>query len=543
MLASEALLQVLKAQHIQCYTSFPDKWLGPLLRLLDEDAMVMHFPTTIEREALGIAVGAQLAGMRSALVMQNSGIGNLLNDWASLARNYAIPVPWLVSDRGSPGELVTTQMVWHGRLRAILQAAEIPCQTCTDTAQLPEIAALVQHGYATQQCVAGLFPYAFWRDDLTSFTPRHGGGPSMTAWPFPLHVSSDVASMVQRCRAAWRRFEALECLLESLTTEFLFVTLGDPCKEVYAIRDRVETFYMLGSMGLVLPLGVGFAQAYAALGGRRKTVVVDGDGSQLMQLGALGTFARKQSDLALMVIDNGTYGSTGDQPTLTGSHVHLEALGRAFGLSNTATVGTTRDLEHRLQAVLAAPGPSLTVVLVQPGAPLTPLVPLPPVAIAQRFRATVAAASPLHNGEDMAILGGVPASVSSTCILPHGLFWALTEVLHIAEIPHNRRAILRGSRTPEPCWTPYGRMAYDDPALPICRSLLEYDLRPSPRGGDHGYPTMYVAHHHGRAVSLVRVQCGGCIARVWRKEDEYAASCGPNLENGRRRVGGMLPIQ
>jgi sulfopyruvate decarboxylase len=327
MLASEALLQVLKAQHIQCYTSFPDKWLGPLLRLLDEDAMVMHFPTTIEREALGIAVGAQLAGMRGALVMQNSGIGNLLNDWASLARNYAIPVPWLVSDRGSPGELVTTQMVWHGRLRAILQAAEIPCQTCTDTAQLPEIAALVQHGYATQQCVAGLFPYTFWRDDLTSFTPRHGGGPSMTAWPFPLHVSSDVASMVQRCRAAWRRFEALECLLESLTTEFLFVTLGDPCKEVYAIRDRVETFYMLGSMGLVLPLGVGFAQAYAALGGRRKTVVVDGDGSQLMQLGALGTFARKQSDLALMVIDNGTYGSTGDQPTLTGSHVHLGSAG------------------------------------------------------------------------------------------------------------------------------------------------------------------------------------------------------------------------
>ncbi|HEY7494243.1 MAG TPA: thiamine pyrophosphate-dependent enzyme, partial [Candidatus Tectomicrobia bacterium] len=339
MLASEALLQLLKAQRLQCYASFPDKWLGPLLRLLDEDAEVMHLPTTIEREALGIAVGVQLAGMRSAVVMQNSGIGNLLNDWASLARNYALPVPWLVSDRGSSGEQVTTQMVWHGRLRAILHAAEIPCRTCTSTAQLAEIAELVQYGYATQQCVAALFPCAFWHNDLTPPAPRHERGPGRAALSFPLHSASAATYMAQRCHTAWRRFEALECVLESLTTEFLFITLGDPCKEVYTIRDRVETFYMLGSMGLVLPLGVGFAQAYAALGGHRKTVVVDGDGSQLMQLGGLGTFARLQPNLALIVVDNGTYGSTGDQPTLTGSQVHLEAVGRAFGLTNVTTVG------------------------------------------------------------------------------------------------------------------------------------------------------------------------------------------------------------
>jgi sulfopyruvate decarboxylase subunit beta len=187
-------------------------------------------------------------------------------------------------------------------------------------------------------------------------------------------------------RGAWRRFEALECLLEALTNEWLFVTLGDPCKEAYALQDRPETFYMLGSMGLVLPLGLGFAQAYAALGGQRQTVVVDGDGSQLMQLGSLGTFAREQPNLALVVIDNGSYGSTGDQPTLTRTHVYLEGVARAFGLTNTATVGTSRELEHRLETVLSTPGPSLTVVLVRPGAPTTPLVPLAPAAIAERFQ-------------------------------------------------------------------------------------------------------------------------------------------------------------
>jgi sulfopyruvate decarboxylase alpha subunit len=381
MTVSSELLHILKEQGIQCYVSFPDKWLGPLLQALDDDAAIVHIPATIEREALGIAVGAQLAGMRSALVMQNSGIGNLLNDWASLAYNYGIPIPWIVSDRGSTGEQVMTQTIWHGRLCAILDAAQIPARTFVSAAELPAVTSLIQHGYATHQCVAALFPYDFWRDDLTTC-------PVETNATLPPHRTRQpvyVGGVPAYPRSTWRRFEALAGLMGALHDEFLFVTLGDPCKEVYRLQDRAETFYMLGSMGLVLPLGLGFARAYAALGGRRKTVVVDGDGSQLMQLGSLGTFAREQPDLALIVMDNASYGSTGNQPTLTRTHVALEGVARAFGLTNTATVGTPQALESRLHGVLTEPGPSLTVVSVSPGAPVTPLLPLSPTAIAQRF--------------------------------------------------------------------------------------------------------------------------------------------------------------
>ncbi len=383
MSASQALLHSLKEQGMQCYTSFPDKWLGPFLQILDEDPDVVHLPVTIEREALGIAVGAQLAGVRSALVMQNSGIGNLLNDWASLAYNYRLPVPWIVSDRGSLGEQVMTQTIWHGRLRAILQAAGIPAQTCTSIDQVAAVTQLIEYGYETRQCVAALFPYAFWRDDLAARQPRAAGVACTEPHvpPYPTGTAGTLACP----RAAWRRFEALECLLEALTDEFLFVTLGDPCKEAYTIQDRATTFYMLGSMGLVLPLGLGFALAYAMAGGQQKTVVVDGDGSQLMQLGSLGTLAREQPNLALLIIDNGSYGTTGDQPTLTRTQVSLEGIARAFGLTETATVGTPRALTQRLHTVLATPGPSVTVVRVQPGAPSTPLLPLSPPEIAQRF--------------------------------------------------------------------------------------------------------------------------------------------------------------
>ncbi|ETW97002.1 MAG: hypothetical protein ETSY2_45410, partial [Candidatus Entotheonella gemina] len=232
--------------------------------------------------------------------------------------------------------------------------------------------------------------YVFWQDDLAA---------SRTAAPTDAAATPDigrqpvfVAAAANRSRAPWRRYEALTCLLDALTDEFLFVNLGDPCKEVCDIRDRDETFYMLGSMGLVTPLGLGFAQAYRDLGGERKTVAVDGDGSQLMQMGSLGTFAREQPDLALIIVDNSSYGSTGDQPTLTGTHVDLEGVVRALGLRNTATVGHPQAFEDRLSQVLSMPGPSVTVVRVQPGAPATSLVPFTPYEIAERFQIAAGAA-------------------------------------------------------------------------------------------------------------------------------------------------------
>jgi phosphonopyruvate decarboxylase len=389
MSASLELLETLKALEIRCYATFPDKWLAPMLRALDGDCEIVHVPATIEREALGIAVGTHLAGMRSAIVMQNSGIGNLLNDWASLAFNYGIPVPWIVSDRGSAGELVATQTIWHSRLGAVLDAVGIPALRFTSPAELGELARFVQLGYSMRRSVAALFPHAFWQDDAGPGRPATAPAPGYRAWSTSV-LSARPINSVRNGSRSWRRYEALECLLNALGHEFLFVTLGDPAKEAYAIRDRAETFYMLGSMGLVLPLGLGFARARAALGRTRKTVVVDGDGSQLMQLGSLGTLSREQPDLALVVIDNGSYGSTGDQPTLTRSHVDLEAVAHGFGLADTASVHTPLELERRLGNILSAPGPSVTIVVVAPGAPVTPLVPLPAARIAERFQAAAA---------------------------------------------------------------------------------------------------------------------------------------------------------
>ena len=203
MSASLALLHVLKEQEIQCYVSFPDKWLGPLLQALDDDPEIMHVPATIEREALGIAVGAQLAGMRSALVMQNSGIGNLLNDWASLAYNYGISIPWIVSDRGSMGEQVMTQTIWHGRLRAILKAAQIPAPGRSSQRQNSRQSPHSSRWVCDAPMRRCAIPYDFWRDDLTA---RYTGA-DVTLPPHTACQPVYVGEVPAYPRATWRRFE------------------------------------------------------------------------------------------------------------------------------------------------------------------------------------------------------------------------------------------------------------------------------------------------------------------------------------------------
>ncbi|HET8580498.1 MAG TPA: hypothetical protein VFL31_05825, partial [Nitrospiraceae bacterium] len=223
--ASLELLKVFKDEGIEFYASFPDRWLAPLLVELDGDPEIIHVPATIEREAMGIAVGAQLAGMRSALVMQNSGIGNLLNDWASLALNYRIPVPWIVSQRGSEGEHIETQKVWNDVLIDILAAARIPSDVCSSSTELARMIPVIRRGYKTQQCVALLFPYIFWRDDLAVPRSDRPVRDPRSAVKAP----SPNALLVPKAEITlddWRRYEALELIMRRLTDQFTFVNIG-----------------------------------------------------------------------------------------------------------------------------------------------------------------------------------------------------------------------------------------------------------------------------------------------------------------------------
>src|SRR5512136_88402 len=140
-----------------------------------------------------------------------------------------------------------------------------------------------------------------------------------------------------------KRIEAIDAIAKAAGDALIICNLGFPSRELYAVADRPENFYMLGSMGMASSIGLGLA---LALPGRR-IIVLEGDGSVLMNLGTLATIANCAPDNYLLVIlDNGCYGSTGSQPTCTSMKTNLASIAIACGVAKVITVDRLEDIAN-----------------------------------------------------------------------------------------------------------------------------------------------------------------------------------------------------
>ena len=114
------------------------------------------------------------------------------------------------------------------------------------------------------------------------------------------------------------RSDILRELAPTIAEHLVVCNIGLPSQELHLIDDRATNFYMLGTMGLASSIGLGLALAQD-----KKVISIDGDGSVLTNFGTLPTIANNVADnFILLIIDNGSYGSTGDQPTYAGKKTH-----------------------------------------------------------------------------------------------------------------------------------------------------------------------------------------------------------------------------
>jgi hypothetical protein len=145
------------------------------------------------------------------------------------------------------------------------------------------------------------------------------------------------------------RIEATRVIVELAGDAPIVASLGHPAYDLYAAGDRPQNFYTWGSMGLASSIGLGLALARPDV----RVIVLDGDGSLLMNLGSLATIGLlRPANLVVVVMDNEEYATTGGQSTPTAHGADLEAAARAMGISSTATVRS----EHELRAVVRADG-------------------------------------------------------------------------------------------------------------------------------------------------------------------------------------------
>lgn len=136
--------------------------------------------------------------------------------------------------------------------------------------------------------------------------------------------------------------------------EAVVAGIGNTNFDLWASGQRPQNFYMLGSMGLASSIALGVAIAQPA----RKIFALDGDGSLLMQLGALGTAAAAGAkNLAIIVWDNGLYQITGSQKTLTASGTDLVAIARGAGIAKSFWAADETHFETLVEHTLAGDGP------------------------------------------------------------------------------------------------------------------------------------------------------------------------------------------
>ena len=176
------------------------------------------------------------------------------------------------------------------------------------------------------------------------------------------------------------RSDIIKSLIPVISDHFVICNIGLPSQEMHMMDDQATNFYMLGTMGLSSSIGLGVALA------QKQTVIsIDGDGSVLTNLGTLPTIANNVADnFILLIIDNGSYGSTGDQPTYAGKKTSLAAVASACGCENVIECHA-EDIVEIMQGALVSKQMTIIVCKCESGNIEVPVITMDPVVIRNRF--------------------------------------------------------------------------------------------------------------------------------------------------------------
>jgi thiamine pyrophosphate-dependent acetolactate synthase large subunit-like protein len=130
--------------------------------------------------------------------------------------------------------------------------------------------------------------------------------------------------------------------------------IGNSNFDLVGAGPRAENFYMLGSMGMAVPIGLGIALAQP----NRRVFVLEGDGSLLMNLGCLATVAQvAPNNLTIVVWDNAAYQITGMQESPTAERTDVVAVARGSGIVDAEWARAESHFEQLIDTALHEDGP------------------------------------------------------------------------------------------------------------------------------------------------------------------------------------------
>lgn len=360
MIHARSFVEPAAARGFALYAGVPCSFLTPFINYVIGDERLDYVSSANEGDAVATAAGAWIGGRRSVAMMQNSGLGNAVSPLTSLTHTFRIPVLVVCTHRGAPGVSDEPQHALMGTVTgALFDTMQIPWRTFPrEDGEVADALEAVETRFTRDELPYALVmqkgtcePFPLTARDAPPAPARARPPVPMTALPMPERPA---------------RRDVLEALLASTGDgrTVVVATTGFTGRELYALDDRPNHLYMVGSMGCASSLGLGLALARPDL----RVVVVDGDGAALMRMGNLATAgALCPPNFHHLVLDNEAHDSTGAQATVS-ARTDFAAIAAACGYARVL-----RDAESVEDCLAPAPGATFAHLRIRTGT----LEPLP----------------------------------------------------------------------------------------------------------------------------------------------------------------------
>ena len=368
MIDARTFVEAARARGFGWYAGVPCSYLTPFINYVLQDSSLRYVSMANEGDAVAFIAGVALGGTadgshgRGIAMMQNSGLGNAVSPLTSLTWTFRLQQLLIVTWRGQPGVADEPQHALMGPITpALLETMEIPWELFPTEREAVD-AALDR---ATAYMDAAGRPYAFLMQK-GSVAPHALGGEGAAADRRRARAASTVKHGSASSAGRPSRTEALRELVARTAghSTAVLASTGFCGRELYALDDRPNHLYMVGSMGCVLPLALGLALARPDLG----VVALDGDGAALMRMGAFATVgAYGPPNLQHLLLDNGVHDSTGGQATVSPG-VSFGEIACACGYASALETDNVGEIAAWLDAPRLT-GARFARLLIRPGSP------------------------------------------------------------------------------------------------------------------------------------------------------------------------------
>jgi phosphonopyruvate decarboxylase len=338
------------------WAGVPCSFLTPFINYTIGDSELTYISSANEGDAVATATGAALGGHYAVAMMQNSGLGNAVSPLTSLNHIFRIPILLIITLRGEPGKPDEPQHELMGQITPqLLETMQIPWSWFPERQEDVDktLQTAVNHMGSTGR------PYAL--------IMKKG----MVA-PYPLKqapVSVKPAGRDEtRVKTSGVEAPGRHDILKQLVADsdasetVLIASTGFNGRELYAIEDRPNQLYMVGSMGCAASFGLGLSLVRPD----KKVIVIDGDGAVLMRMGNMATVGAYGGDNYYhLLLDNHAHESTGGQATVSPA-VDFQSVASACGYQS---VFSAIPGQPEIAGFLQAKAPAFMLVETRHGVP------------------------------------------------------------------------------------------------------------------------------------------------------------------------------